>query len=52
MTQVVIGVDVGTTSAKATAFDVDGGEHGHGEQGGRDRTAHAPGGPPHRGAAA
>ncbi|MBX5443264.1 MAG: gluconokinase [Solirubrobacteraceae bacterium] len=33
MTQVVIGVDVGTTSAKATAFDVDGGEHGHGEHG-------------------
>ncbi|HWV85295.1 MAG TPA: gluconokinase [Capillimicrobium sp.] len=33
MTQVVIGVDVGTTSAKATAFDVDGDEHGHGEHG-------------------
>lgn len=33
MTQVVIGVDVGTTTAKATAFDSDGGEHGHGEVG-------------------
>ncbi|UGS34320.1 gluconokinase [Capillimicrobium parvum] len=31
MTQVVLGVDLGTTSAKATAFDVRGGEHGGGE---------------------
>jgi gluconokinase len=33
MTEVVLGVDVGTTSAKATAFDADGTEHGHGEHG-------------------
>jgi gluconokinase len=33
MTEVVLGVDVGTTSAKATAFDADGGEHGRGEHG-------------------
>lgn len=31
MTPVVLGVDVGTTSAKVTAFDADGREHGHGE---------------------
>lgn len=31
MTEVVLGLDVGTTSAKATAFDADGDEHGHGE---------------------
>ncbi len=31
MTEVVLGVDVGTTSAKVTAFDADGGAHGHGE---------------------
>jgi gluconokinase len=30
MTEVVLGVDVGTTSAKVTAFDADGAEHGHG----------------------
>ncbi len=28
---VVLGIDVGTTSAKATAFDAAGGAHGHGE---------------------
>lgn len=33
MTEVVLGVDVGTTSAKATAFDADGRQHGHGEHG-------------------
>jgi gluconokinase len=33
MTEVVLGVDVGTTSAKATAFDADGTEHAHGEHG-------------------
>lgn len=33
MTVVVLGVDVGTTSAKVTAFDADGCEHGHGEHG-------------------
>jgi len=32
MTEVVLGVDVGTTSAKVTAFDADGGQHGHGER--------------------
>lgn len=31
MTEVVLGVDVGTTSAKVTAFDPDGAVHGHGE---------------------
>ncbi|HEY8584811.1 MAG TPA: FGGY family carbohydrate kinase, partial [Capillimicrobium sp.] len=31
MTEVVLGVDVGTTSVKVTAFDAEGGEHGHGE---------------------
>jgi len=30
VTQVVLGVDVGTTSVKATAFDARGGEHGRG----------------------
>jgi gluconokinase len=31
--KLVVGVDVGTTSAKATVFDADGGEHGSGEAG-------------------
>ena len=30
---IVIGLDVGTTSAKAIAFDPDGGEHGSGDAG-------------------
>src|SRR4051812_42384287 len=31
--KVVLGVDIGTTSAKAVAFDADGGELGRGEAG-------------------
>jgi gluconokinase len=32
MTEVVLGVDVGTSSAKVTAFSADGRAHGHGER--------------------
>ena len=31
--EIVVGVDVGTTSTKAVSFDADGGEHGTGEAG-------------------